>query len=63
MNITSKITGYFRGVVTTDNTYDPFAGFPFIYSPLDVHRACNFNYSGAITYAVKPNLVNEFNIW
>ena len=61
VNITSKITGYFRGVVTTDNTYDSFAGFPFIYSP-QVFAEPAFNYSGAITYAIKPNLVNEFNV-
>ena len=61
VNITSKITGYFRGVVTTDNTYDSFAGFPFIYSP-QVFAEPAFNYAGAITYTIKPNLVNEFNM-
>ena len=60
VNITSKMTGYFRMVKSTDNTYDPFAGFPFPYSP-QVFAEPAFNYSGALTYAITPTLVNELN--
>ena len=60
INITSKITGYFRMVKSTDVTHDPFAGFPFPYSPQDFSEPA-FNYSGAVTYAITPTLVNEIN--
>lgn len=60
VNITSKLTGYFRMVKMSDNTYDPFAGFPFIYSP-QIFSEPSYNYSGALTYAIAPTVVNELN--
>ena len=40
----------------------PFAGFPFGLFVPQMFTEPAFNYSGAITYAIKPNLVNEFNM-
>ena len=40
VNITSKITGYFRGVVTTDNTYDSVCRFPVHLFAAGFRRAC-----------------------
>jgi len=60
-NPTSKIAVYARMVKDKDITTDPFAGFDFIYSPQS-HPLPAFNYSAAVTYTIKPTLVNEFNI-
>ncbi len=60
-NPTSKLTVYARMVRDKDTTSDPFAGFDFIYSP-QLHPVPSFNYSAAVTYTIKPTVVNEFNI-
>ena len=59
-NPTSKIAAYVRMVKDADTTTDPQAGFDFVYSP-QFHPVPSYNYSGAITYTIKPTLVNEFN--
>ena len=60
-NPTSKINVYARMVRDKDTTSDPFAGFDFIYSP-QLHPVPSYNYSAAVTYTIKPTVVNEFNI-
>jgi hypothetical protein len=60
-NPTSNIAAYGRIVKDKDITTDPFAGFDFIYSP-QLHPLPAFNISGAVTWTIKPTLVNEFNI-
>jgi hypothetical protein len=61
MNPTSKIAAYVRMVRDDDKTTDPQAGFDFVYSP-QTHPVPSYNYSGAITYTIRPTLVNEFNV-
>ncbi|HVW08726.1 MAG TPA: TonB-dependent receptor, partial [Bryobacteraceae bacterium] len=60
-NPTSKIAAYARMVRDHDVTTDPQAGFDFVYSP-QLHPLPSFNYSGAITWTIRPTLVNEFNV-
>ncbi|HVY92206.1 MAG TPA: TonB-dependent receptor, partial [Bryobacteraceae bacterium] len=60
LNPTSKIAAYIRMVKDDDTTTDPLGGFDFVYSP-QTHPVPSFNYSGAITYTIRPTLVNEFN--
>ncbi|HVY93650.1 MAG TPA: TonB-dependent receptor, partial [Bryobacteraceae bacterium] len=60
LNPTSKIAAYIRMVKDDDKTTDPQAGFDFVYSP-QTHPVPSYNYSGAITYTIRPTLVNEFN--
>ncbi|HEY4086917.1 MAG TPA: TonB-dependent receptor, partial [Bryobacteraceae bacterium] len=61
MNPTSKIAAYIRMVRDDDKTTDPQAGFDFVYSP-QTHPLPSYNYSGAITWTIRPTLVNEFNV-
>ncbi len=60
-NPSSKVSAYARLVKDKDITTDPFAGFDFVYSPQS-HPLPAYNLSGAVTWTIKPTLVNETNV-